>query len=565
VKVFRRYGIFLSVTCLTVNVCGASRVITSATDGNWNDPASWVEKASGRHTVPTRSDTVVIGGHTIIMTSEEQVSGFHLTGGTLDLGSYNLISEGESRWGQGVITGNGGFVNQGTLFLQDRPIKTLQGLFNNYSSVTHVDLGDLHIDFGSRWVNRPGSTYDLQSDANITGLKRWDATPRFVNEGLFRKSGGSATSRVEIVFRNMSGTIEVDTGTLMLAGTGGAGSMSSNGIFLVAREATLDLGGGNVNVFNGTYTGDGEGTILFNGGILRAATDFAPTTFRFTRGGFRWNGGTIAAELNEFVNEGLVELNGATVKNIGAGPGFRNRGMVIHRGAGQLNIEYGSSWKNDYGATYDLQSDVSLSAAGGAGPVPTFENSGMFRKSAGPGIATVNSAFLNAGSVEVGSGMLNFAESFVQVSGATRLSGGELSVSSTLDLQGGSLSGAGRVFAAVVNGGHLAPGSSPGVMDITGNFSQGPKGVLEIEIGGRTPDTEYDQLLVRGQAHLAGTLRVRLLNDFVPEIGDSFLVMLNTRINGTFTATDFPPLPAGRQWRLQYDPGAGVRLEVVAR
>ncbi len=52
-------------------------------------------------------------------------------------------------------------------------------------------------------------------------------------------------------------------------------------------------------------------------------------------------------------------------------------------------------------------------------------------------------------------------------------------------------------------------------------LSQGSLGTLQIEIGGTTPG-EYDQLNITGDAVLAGTLEVQLINGFTPTVGDVF-------------------------------------------
>jgi hypothetical protein len=47
---------------------------------------------------------------------------------------------------------------------------------------------------------------------------------------------------------------------------------------------------------------------------------------------------------------------------------------------------------------------------------------------------------------------------------------------------------------------------------ITGDYTQTANGVLNIELGGPNAGTDYDQLVVSGQALLAGTLNVSLIN-----------------------------------------------------
>jgi uncharacterized repeat protein (TIGR01451 family) len=52
---------------------------------------------------------------------------------------------------------------------------------------------------------------------------------------------------------------------------------------------------------------------------------------------------------------------------------------------------------------------------------------------------------------------------------------------------------------------------------------------------------------------LAGTLRVDLIDSFVPNLGDSFLV-LDGDTTGGFATLDLDPLPAGRNWQAATDP-----------
>ncbi len=96
-----------------------------------------------------------------------------------------------------------------------------------------------------------------------------------------------------------------------------------------------------------------------------------------------------------------------------------------------------------------------------------------------------------------------------------------------LTLQGGTLEGTGTVNADVTNNaGIVAPGNSPGFLDITGNYVQGPGGTLNLEIAGRDPNVpEFDRLRVTGTASIAGNVHVDLLDGFQPAPGDEFQVV----------------------------------------
>ena len=107
---------------------------------------------------------------------------------------------------------------------------------------------------------------------------------------------------------------------------------------------------------------------------------------------------------------------------------------------------------------------------------------------------------------------------------------------------GGTLSGAGTIQGNVNNvAGTVSPGASPGMLTITGNYTQGASGVLDMQIGGLVAGTDYDQLRVGGTTSLAGTLNTALINGFVPPTGSTFTLVQSTgAVSGTFTTTNQP-------------------------
>ena len=88
------------------------------------------------------------------------------------------------------------------------------------------------------------------------------------------------------------------------------------------------------------------------------------------------------------------------------------------------------------------------------------------------------------------------------------------------------LGGSGTLDHSLFNDGVVSPGYSPGVLNVTGDYSQ--TGNLKIELGGNTAGTgagHYDQVNVSGNASLAGTLAVSLFGGFNPNVGDTFDIM----------------------------------------
>ncbi|MCI0462329.1 MAG: hypothetical protein L0Z62_35705 [Gemmataceae bacterium] len=115
---------------------------------------------------------------------------------------------------------------------------------------------------------------------------------------------------------------------------------------------------------------------------------------------------------------------------------------------------------------------------------------------------------------------------------------------------GGALTGNTTIHADVVNVGRVAPGDSPGIITINGNYVQSG-GTLDIETQGTNPATpDFDQLIVNGTVTLAGTLNVDLINDFWPSVGNTFRIIDNDgtdAISGTFAG-----LPEGATFTADY-------------
>ena len=146
----------------------------------------------------------------------------------------------------------------------------------------------------------------------------------------------------------------------------------------------------------------------------------------------------------------------------------------------------------------------------------------------------------------------------------TVLSGGVLSTPDDLTVHfGGTVRGDGTIDADVLAnfGGSVAPGLSPGILNVDGDFLQNASGKLNIELGGTTPGTGYDRLAITGAATLSGTLVTTLLVPYVPALNDTFTVLTAGSRSGAFATVSLPALPSGLAWRLLYGP-TDVRLRV---
>ncbi|HEV7903867.1 MAG TPA: carboxypeptidase regulatory-like domain-containing protein [Pyrinomonadaceae bacterium] len=120
---------------------------------------------------------------------------------------------------------------------------------------------------------------------------------------------------------------------------------------------------------------------------------------------------------------------------------------------------------------------------------------------------------------------------------------GVLVVNGTLNGAGnltvnGTLSGTGTITGNVQNAGTVAPGLSPGVLNIAGNYTQLASGTLAIEIGGTNAGSQHDQLNVTGTVTLDGALHATLTGGYNPGFNDQIVVLTYGTRSGAFSAVN---------------------------
>jgi hypothetical protein len=237
------------------------------------------------------------------------------------------FSGGLFQWSGGAISAGNPFINAGTMTLVGSGAKEIDGVgFSNQGMMIQTGTGNLQFGGNSYMTNAANGTYDIRSDAGFSN-------GQIENYGTFKKSAGTGISQIwgnndpnSTIFDHLGGTVEVDSGTLMLGrcytGTGAQ--------FIVGSGAVLDLNSNGIfGQYSGTYTGSGAGQLQINGGQISIASPNA--TFNFSGDLFQWAGGTINA-CNPLDNEGTITIGG----NVGIGcGGFTNNGTV--KGNGTIN------------------------------------------------------------------------------------------------------------------------------------------------------------------------------------------------------------------------------------
>ncbi|MBC8506384.1 MAG: sortase [Anaerolineales bacterium] len=149
-------------------------------------------------------------------------------------------------------------------------------------------------------------------------------------------------------------------------------------------------------------------------------------------------------------------------------------------------------------------------------------------------------------------------------------------------LCGGTLNNSGSSITApsVTLDGAVAPGQSPGILTVNGNFAFTDNSSFDVEIGGTTPGdaaNNHDQIVVNGTVTIGSnvSLNTSAFNSFVPSAGDSFTIIDNDgadAISGTFASlaegatVDNDFLGSGLSAVISYAGGDGndVELYVLA-
>jgi hypothetical protein len=514
---------------------------------------------SGRMLMP--SSLTMIGG-TLTGNDSWTVSGpVTLIGGT----TPTYVNVTLSR--PGPINANGG------LMISDQ-VWFLGGVINN--AQTAMITGDLHCQSNAVINNLPGATFEIV-DGLINGAGN------FNNDGLTRIRTQAGNNWFIAIPFNNRGRLELESGAFNLFGGGthsgkfdvGAGGALGFGswypgqfhVFTSGSEITgpgnIGFGsadvlgsvavGGDVSItegtnnFSGSYTNDGGltvsgGTANFNtgkpitvarltlsGGTLAGSDPIIVTGPTTWTGGMLKGPGTIDATGGLTMNGGTPVLDGRTLRNAGAATW---NGGFIFTGSGSV---ISNAPSGVFDITFDGQTLV------GSGGGRTFANAGLLRKLGGSGTATISDALLNTGTIEVRSGTLAFGNTFVQTAGSTLLNGGNLAASGLLQMQKGTLGGNGTVMAKVVNSGRCSPGTSPGLLRISGDYTQTSAGQLDVELGGTAAGATFDQLQVSGTASLAGTLNVTTVNSFHPALGQEFRILTFASRTGDFSSYAYPP------------------------
>ncbi|MFQ5499640.1 MAG: T9SS type A sorting domain-containing protein [Candidatus Zixiibacteriota bacterium] len=488
----------------------------------------------------------------------------------------SLYVGGVSAWNGSSVTAD--LDNFGNVYNQQSRA-SFQGVFTNQTS------GSIHISSRSTFSNgfTNDGLIDLSGILNInngaidnmgTVLASGQYNGVLHNSGLLTVEGALSVNTIDSVLTN-SGTINVKKGMVLTYNFSSTDSTSSPGLtstgtididsgaVLLMKSGSFDydfgglINAGTIRVESGSFdlhsdhvNSDSSIIYLFNNSSLNGPGKLTNYGSLYVGGVSAWNGSSVTADLDNFGN----------VYNQQSRASFQ--GVFTNQTSGSIHISSRSTFSN--GFTNDGLIDLSgiLNINNGAidnmGTVlasgqynGVLHNSGLLTVEGALSVNTIDSVLTNSGTINVKPGKtltcVFSATDSTSSPGLTSSGSIEIGSGATVTVKNGVLtnsnSGIVKGHGALditkttcINNGTIAPGASPGILTVKDILPQSASSKVDIELGGKLVGDEYDQLHVVSTAILDGELNVSLIDNFVPAIGDTFVVLTSSDRRGHFAS-----------------------------
>lgn len=563
--------------------------------GSWADGSgSWdaSQRANFGGTAGTVTAAIVTASNGLSFAT----TGYTLTGGTITLAAasagLNTITTGTD----GTVTATIDSTVAGTAGLMKMGQGTLVlGGANTFAGGLTLSAGTLQIASDSN-LGDAASPIVINSTLKTTASVAL-ASSRAISGGgtLDIAPGTSLTASGSL---GMSGVTLASSGTLDLQGptrsvgvltfgtaavVNGAGAISASGLTATAvtsgsavvnpaitftsGDKTVDVGAGGTLVLNGDIAGTtgriaktGAGTLIVSGsnttsGYRVGAAGATPT-----------NGGTVILTAAAASGTGQLQFNYGTLQATapftfanGISIGGRSGAVAVLAGPNAMTFTGSSSFFRGNGTSGELRLDVNnattlsgtLGATGGGGGTATGITLG------GTGTLTLNggAAITELITLQDSLDLIvnNSLGSGVSVANGTLLGGG------------GTIGGA----VSVLDGGIVAPGTSPGTLTVNNTFGLAGTSVLEFElnaadqtVGGGVND------LIGGVTNLTldGILNVSGVGDFTTiaaPVAWRLFTYSGTLTDNGVTLGSLPTLASGQSYQLDTTTAGQVNLVVI--
>ena len=569
-------GSFGDIALATDNTAGTSANIIVESQAQLTTGSMHLTTSGGT----TSSATLTVDGavSTLTQTGASTLTVGHATDGTANInvtndglfisgtGSTNVHATGVINVDDGVFAAQGDVIVDGGLI----GVSGFDGHFQTGGNVSvdggmiQLDGGEFHTLAGTTTINTGGvilvngGQYHANGTTtiNLGGVMQVNGGPYHAN-GQVDINGGSLELPNGLLIANAD--VNMDGGTINTGSLGGL--LLAGGVTLAATNdaqigfagtygvdggTTIDLTtGADMTVSQSLHIGDfgGNGTLIVDGlgttvtaitptsshawgwagstadvtfrngatgsfGHIRLANELTPGTtgnFNVESAAAVTTGDLILATLDGTTSSATLTVDGAGSSLTQTGASTLTMGHAT-KGTATLNVTGDGTFNSGTGA-------ISVNTTGTIN-VGTGATGGTFNAN---GPMTVD------GTVNLLDGALNAGTITLNGGGSFNFTGGVLSVDSfvgNLDNQGGT----------------LAPGGSPGITNVTGDYTNQSAATVQIEIDspGGLPGTDFDRVSITAAANLGGALFADV--GYVPAHQDSVQVMTFASRSGVFSA-----------------------------
>ena len=472
-------------------------VAISTSGGNWTIQSNSNVGGTGSLTNAAGKTLTLIGSTVGIPVTNQGTlvsSGASALNGALTTvaGSTIQVGQIDGSTSNANLTVANGFTNNGAIELTvifgagySSQLTVASGTLTNAAGATITSLGG----------TVPGGARTITAAINNLGtITAGAGAPLTIN-------GTSAT-------HTNAGTIDASAANITVTQGGTSPSLTTSGTITVGSGFTFAVANGSFNQAAGPISG--AGTLDLSGVTASLSALATPSTMTLTNSTAALSGVLSTATTALIMKNSTINGTGSVTNAVGQtltmygstiNTPLSNNGLLFASGASNI----GGAFTTAPGSTLRIgQLDGSTSLAN----------------------LTVANAFTNNGTIELTELFAAAYSSQLTVSGAlTNAAGGTISA-----LAGTAPGGARTISTPLVdNLGtiNVLPGSA-GTLTVTGSLTLDSTSVVNLEIGGTTAGTQFDQLVVQQYSTLGGTLNVALINAFAPTSGQNFKLIPST-------------------------------------
>jgi hypothetical protein len=535
-------------------------------------------------------------------------------------GPGNLITGPAGFVNQQTVQGTGGtinvnvFNNQGTVIAMRSNDPVIIQCGSGAGACTNLgkmETAGGKLDFTGTLDNTNGSIVsdaliDVSGQVNGGTFNAQGGTINLNTGGVF--SGNMLTGSGGGAYMGMGGTVDGMTNGKVTITAPFIGPANSNFILKgeIENDSQITVGQSSCALVQGSAILDGTGICRMGSGCLAGSsggdmltidsmhTVAGSGTVGSTHMGFT-HGGVPASGNLGITNKGniLADQNGAL--NIVPDPslGFTNNGTLTTTGLGGLDvyapfnnlvgttlmggtyavtttlgIQNGNIVTNAANTTLTSSSALILNLSNNQSALQNLAlnaPNAMLSLQSGA-LVTVAKNFTNKGNMIVGkSSGFKAGGSYTQAAGSTTVDG-TLTAPAGLKVKKRTLLGQGTVAAVVTSKATITVGDSltkPGILSITGSYTEGATGILNLPIAGTTVGSQYSQLAISNGASLNGTLNIKRAKGYVPNIGDTFTILTGSAVSGKFAKVKGLSINSAEHFEITYG-GTAVTLKVVS-